>query len=149
MTIIIGEHWNQHLINCYVLQVDFPIFLTSSASTLLATLSPNHQLAAQLQCQDFLAVAERLDDCDLLNQMQAFSGPSSRVIDSPRDAREAMTSIQCQVAQLTGTPPTIHTFASQVYKVARSSIWDNCGHVIPVGTFIDSLLAGHIASQVH
>lgn len=113
---------------------------------MLSNLSPNSQLAAQLPCQDFFAVTERLDDADLTGQMQAYSGLSSRTDTSPREAREAMKIIQRQIAHLTGTPPTIHTFASQVYKVARSPNWNNCTHILPVGTFLDSLLAGQISS---
>lgn len=131
------------------------VFLTSMASSVLSNLSPSESLEHQLLSTGFLVSGTDTNDSILSSQVEldrilgCVGGPTkelkpvgSMLTSQERDLKGKS---RLRAAQLTGTAPHIRSMSVEISKLAQGLSWTSCEHIMPIGTFLDSLLLGRIA----
>ena len=135
-----------------------PVFLTPLISSVLSNLVPSKALGSQLLSANFLVdgVSKPYDSSDHCSSQKDLGRLYSYFGDPPyqwpqilrllpTQQSQILLQSQAHAAQLTGTSPTVRSMPVQIIKVAQSLSWNSCGHILPIGTFLDSLLLGKIA----
>lgn len=112
-------------------QTDHAVFLTPLAPRTLSTLSPYERIEPQLRRQHVFPT------------MTSSNEPFQPA--EPSIAGFSAHFYRDLSATATLPSHTIQRFISQVFQVANGPHWHLCAHILPLGTYLDSLLVGQIA----